>query len=324
MNIFLCGGQSPFGRYVAGAILAVHPDANVFSNSRTSVDPTCLDKLIIAMERVKPEYVIHCDVYGGDTATNHEVSDKLYQNLTSLLNTFEAASFVGAKKVVVYAPQIVYPENWTGPLLESELETLNTNGGINSIRQAFQLAQPIAISYRHQVGIDSLIVVANPTIGEHFLEDLSSSFIVDAIKMVYTAKVNHIQLLTLPWYAKARFELDVAQDVANILSRMMDQPFQGVYNVGIGRSYTGQELAEALKSASGFTGEFKYAVPPKNTTNPVDRYLDTTKLAAQGLDIKIPLDEGLRGMFSKLEKSSSNGRYVGIRLGVGPESLMLS
>ncbi len=85
-------------------------------------------------------------------------------------------------------------------------------------------------------------------------------------------------------------------DVAHFVEAVLDRGAAGVYNVGTGRSVSIRELAAIVMRLAGLRGEPLYGPPrPGDIKHSV---ADVTKARALGWQPQIPLEEGLRRLWT--------------------------
>jgi UDP-glucose 4-epimerase len=85
-------------------------------------------------------------------------------------------------------------------------------------------------------------------------------------------------------------------DVARFVEVVLDRGAAGVYNVGTGRAASIRELAAIVMRLAGLNGEPLYAPPrPGDIKHSV---ADVTKARALGWEPRVPLEEGLRRLWT--------------------------
>jgi len=312
MRILITGARSPFVRHLTEHVLFARPDAELICYSLEDIDFAVLEETILVVQRLRPDVILHCEIYGDDSPEDFEPSDKLFQNMSILLNMFEAAAHCGVGKVVICAPQSVYPEDWFGPLKESDLAMAPIAPGIAPIAQTFQFAAAMGANYLWQTGVRSTMLILGDIIGEHYMEGNKSVPVIAGVQMVRAAMDGRAKLIELPWAPTNSFEFTFAQDAAAIVLHAIETDLSGLYNVGPGRRWSGIEILAALKAASGFTGVMHLQTARPDAAPAKERYLEVNRMAEAGQACATPLAEGLRLLLAAPTRHGLGGGWTNV------------
>ena len=86
---------------------------------------------------------------------------------------------------------------------------------------------------------------------------------------------------------------DLARAVAWALSV---EPAADLYNVGSGQELSIRDLAEMLARVVGYEGEVRWDASKPD--GPPRKFLDSSRLHAQGWRAEVPLEEGIRATYA--------------------------
>lgn len=311
MRILVTGSQSPLGQTVTDHLLAARPNAEVFAYTADVADFATLEETIIVLQRVRPDAIVHCDIYGRDSAPDFEPADKLYQNMAMLMNLFEASSSAGVNKLVICAPAEIYPTAMQGPLTEVDLAKEPQESGINSIAQVFRFASVMSGAYQCQSGLKSTILVFGPLVGKHFLVERELDLAREGLALLKTAKASEAKTVELPWGPSALFDLTFASDAAAVVVGALETPLTGLVNVGAGRLWSGVEVSAALKAATGYSGVVRLKAEIASAPLATSRFLDTGRLAHHGMACPTALEVGFNALLALPVRHAGPGHTKG-------------
>lgn len=255
-----------------------------------------------------PEYVFHIAAKTGGVMLNKQFpADYLAEGTLIALNVLNAAYTYKAKGVVYVSSANVYPEDAPQPMREE----LFMNGRLPYFWSGYALAKTVGVKFCE---------CANRQAGRHFvsailpavygLNDHGTTVIPMLMDKFADAVVNGKPKVTIWGTGKARREFICSEDVVDALLFLMDHGDGGQhYNVGSGVEYTIRDLAETLKTVSGFNGELIF-----DTTKPESagrQFLDSRKLYDLGWKPSIPFEEGVKKVYQEhLRNQCADAEYI--------------
>ena len=230
---------------------------------------------------------------GGILANRDYPAEFIYQNLAMETNVIHSAWKSGVKKLLFLGSSCVYPKLAPQPMREEYLLT----SALEPTNQWYAIAKIAGLklveAYRGQYGFDAISIMPTNLYGPGDNFDLQTSHVLPALMSKFsTAVQNNAPEVTVWGTGSPRREFLHVDDLADaclFLMRNYSEP--ELINVGTGTDITIRELAEIIKSVSGFRGTLSYdTTKPDGTPR---KLLDTSKLTALGWSPKIPLEQGI-------------------------------
>jgi UDP-glucose 4-epimerase len=210
-------------------------------------------------------------------------------NLQGLINVIEAAHLVGARRLTYASTSTLYAGLKEGPYREDAPLPLDSR----SPTEAFKKAGEIVLQhYAERVGVSVVAVRPRQVYGPLYYSmlNLPSRLCHAAVK---GTEPNYGP--AGPPYAEDTGDFTYVKDAAELLTRvhLADQLPHRVYNVGGGRAFTMQELADAVhEMVPDARIELKPGANPAG--NPKDNYLDLTRAREDlGFTPRYPVERGI-------------------------------
>lgn len=269
---------------------------------RTSQELDLKDQQAVAdfFEKEKPGYVfLAAAKVGGILANNTFRAEFLYDNLAIQNNVIHHSYLQGVKKLLFLGSSCIYPKLAPQPLKEEYLLT----GLLESTNEPYAIAKIAGIkmcdAYRAQYGCNFISVMPTNLYGPNDNYDLTKSHVLPALlRKFHEAKQTEAKEVTVWGSGKPRREFLHADDMAAAcLFLMANYNEPGLVNIGIGKDISIAELAETIKSITGFTGKIVW-----DTTKPdgtPQKLLDVSRLNRLGWTAKIDLIEGIRSVYEQ-------------------------
>lgn len=246
----------------------------------------------------KPEYVFAAAAkVGGILANDTYPAEFIYQNLVIQNNLIHNSYLTGVKKFLFLGSSCVYPRLCPQPIKEEYLLT----GELESTNKPYAVAKIAGIiacqSYNRQYGTNFVSVMPTNVYGTNDNFDLGTSHVIPAlVRKFHEAKVSRSDTVTLWGTGASRREFLYADDLADACVFVMNQENSPeILNIGTGVDITIKELAEVIKTVSGFEGKIEW-----DTAKPDGmprRLLDVSRLHAFGWHHKIDLEDGLKMIY---------------------------
>lgn len=249
----------------------------------------------------KPAYVfLAAAKVGGIMANNTYRADFIYENLMIQGNVIHQSYLNGVKKLLFLGSSCIYPKQAPQPLKEEYLLT----GPLESTNEPYAIAKITGIkmcdAYRAQYGCNFISVMPTNLYGPNDNYDLVNSHVLPAlIRKFHEAKERGDGEVVVWGSGAPRREFLHADDLADACVFLMDTYDEpGLINIGIGKDISIKELAEMIKTITGFEGNIVFDMSkPDGTTR---KLLDVSRLTARGWKATIPLHEGVSQIYHQV------------------------
>lgn len=237
--------------------------------------------------------VIHCAAkVGGIKANNNYPYDFLSKNLQMQSNIFDAAALVRIKKLVFMGSSCIYPKFATQPIKEDYLLT----GKLEQTNSAYAIAKIAGIeavkSVRKQLGLEWISVMPTNVYGINDNFNIEEGHVIPALMhKFHFGKISGVSNIELWGDGEPLREFINSNDLASAVYTILNKyKSDEVINVGSGQEISIKDLANLLKSITGYQGSVTW----NNSLNGTPRkVLDSSKLSQLGWRPEIPLIEGL-------------------------------
>jgi len=245
-------------------------------------------------EREHPDFVfLAAAKVGGILANDSYPAEFIRDNLQIETNVIDAAWRAGVKKLLYLGSSCIYPKFAPQPMREEHLLT----GELEPTNEWYAIAKIAGIklcqAYRKQYGFNAISLMPTNLYGPGDNFDLQNSHVLPALmRRFHEAAANGASEVTIWGTGSPRREFLHVDDLADAcLFLMLNYDSGDIVNVGIGSDVTIRELAEMIRSVTGFTGRLTFdASKPDGTPR---KLLDVSKLNGLGWTASIPLDRGL-------------------------------
>jgi GDP-L-fucose synthase len=292
-TIFVAGSGKALGGAVARAfaqrgdrLLGLGPDEPDLCD-RAAVDA------FFAVER--PEWVVYAAGKAGGIGLNRRApADLILDNLLCATNVISAAHAHGASKLLYLASSCVYPREAEQPIREQSLYA----GPLEPTNLAYAVGKLAGLelcrAMRQQHGADFNIAVPTNYFGPGDDFSPENSHVVGALMArMRAASAAGDPELAIWGTGKARREFLFVDDVADAAVFLMrEHSWEGPLNIGSGVALSIAELAELLRTVTGYAGRLVYDAS-KPDGMPV-KVLDSSRLSALGWRPRVDLADGLR------------------------------
>ncbi|MEI8278509.1 MAG: GDP-L-fucose synthase [Bacteroidota bacterium] len=269
---------------------------------RTSSELDLRDQGAVAafFKEQQPEYVfLAAAKVGGIMANNIYRGEFLYDNLMIQNNVIHQSYIHKVKKLLFLGSSCIYPKMAPQPLKEDYLLT----GPLEATNEPYAIAKIAGVkmcdAYRSQYGCDFISVMPTNLYGPNDNYDLQNSHVLPAmLRKFHEAKVNGQAEVTLWGTGTPKREFLHANELAEACMYLMqhyDMP--GIINIGVGDDISISDLAELIKSITGYTGKIVWdSSKPDGTPR---KLMDVSKLSAMGWKSKISLKDGITSVYQQ-------------------------
>ena len=289
-------------RGMAGTAISLSLQRAGYSNqlkpSRAELD--LLDQLAVQQwfNKHHPSVVVLAAAkVGGIQANNNYRADFLLDNLKIQTNVIETAWRAGVRRLLFLGSSCIYPKFAEQPIKEESL----LSGPLEPTNECYAIAKIAGIklceALRQQHGLDSISLMPTNLYGPGDNYNLETSHVLPAlIRRFHEAAEAKADSVTCWGTGTPLREFlhvdDLGEACVFALEHWKPEPDElSFMNVGTGRDLSIRDLAEAVASATGFTGTIRWDSSKPNGTP--KKQLDVSRLAGMGWRARIPLAEGL-------------------------------
>jgi len=296
-RVYVAGHRGMVGSALVRRLEA--EDCEVLSVGRDVVDLRRQADVEGWMAKEKPQAVfVAAATVGGILANDTRPAEFIYDNLLIEANLIHAAFKGGVDKLLFLGSSCAYPKFTSQPLVEDAL----LSGALEPTNQWYAVAKIAGVmlcrAYRRQYACDFISAMPTNLYGENDNFDLESSHVVPAlIAKAHAAKMNGDADMEVWGTGKPRREFLYVDDAADAIVHLMKYYSDDAHiNVGTGADVTIAELAEIIRTVTGFEGGVRY-ITDKPDGTPVKR-LDVTRLNALGWKAKTDLRDGIERTYA--------------------------
>jgi GDP-L-fucose synthase len=242
----------------------------------------------------QPDYVfLAAAKVGGILANNTYRAEFIYDNLMIQNNVVHHAWLNGVKKLLFLGSSCIYPKYADQPMNEDQLLT----GILEPTNEPYAIAKIAGIklcdAYRAQYGCDFISVMPTNLYGPNDNYDLMGSHVLPAMlrKFVEARRAGAPQVTLWGDGSPFREFLHVDDMAAACLHLMEHYAEAGLVNIGTGVDISIRDLAETIRTATGYAGEIVWDSSKPNGTP--RKLMDVSKLHRLGFRHRIDLAEGI-------------------------------
>lgn len=247
----------------------------------------------------KPDYVfLAAAKVGGIMANSTYRAEFLYDNLMIQSNVIHQAFKSGVKKLMFLGSSCIYPKFALQPLKEEYLLT----GVLEPTNEPYAIAKIAGIkmcdAYRSQYGCNFISVMPTNLYGPNDNYDLENAHVLPALlRKFHEARINDQSEVVIWGTGSAKREFMHVDDMADACFFLMQNYDEnGVINVGTGEDLSIAELALLIKKVTEYKGEliFDHSKPDGTPR----KLMDVSKLNMLGWKAQIPLEEGIKSVYT--------------------------
>jgi GDP-L-fucose synthase len=267
---------------------------NVVGKTSDELDLRNRDAVVNFFDDVKPKYVVLAAArVGGIMANSNHPVNFLSDNLRIQVNVLDAAQAMDVERLLFLGSSCIYPKHAEQPIREDSLLT----GHLEPTNDAYAIAKIAGIMHvqavRRQYGRPWISAMPTNLYGPNDNFSSENSHVLPSLIRRYDEALASGAPSVTNWGSgsprREFLHVDELADACLHLLEHYDGPEH--VNVGSGTDATIREIADAVASVVGFTGETKWdSTKPDGTPR---KLLDVSKLAASGWTSKVGLREGL-------------------------------
>jgi len=294
-KIVVTGATGFLGHHIVPILENRYGKENVIGVSSKEYDLTDPIQVKKMFEECRPNILIHLAAYVGGISANKDLAaDFFYINnlLTSL--AFDYAAKKKISKMIYPIGGCCYPHNAISPISEGQL----WEGYPQSESAGYAMAKKVGVvastSYRHQYGLNSIILVPGNMYGEYDNFSLTDSHVIPAtIRKMFEAKQENKKQVMMWGSGKPQRDFVFAGDVAATFPFFIESyNSPDLVNISSGTTTSIKELAETVQELVGYEGEIIW-----DTSKPdgqMIKIFDVQKMKELGLSCPMNLRDGLK------------------------------
>jgi GDP-L-fucose synthase len=292
-SVVVTGGTGFLGRHVVHELEA--RGASVHSVGSAQYDLRVRPKIDRMLADLRPDAVVHlAAVVGGIGANQSQPGRFFYENALMGIELIEACRVAGIGKTIISGTVCAYPKFATLPFAEQNLwdgypEETNAPYGL---AKKMLLAQ--AQAYRDQYGMNIVYLLPVNLYGPNDNFDLQSSHVIPAmIRKFVEAEAISAPAVTLWGDGSPTREFIHVRDAARAFSMALER-YDGrdPVNVGSGEEIAIKDLAEMIRTHSGFSGKIVWDTSRPNG-QPRRRLSTQRAIEAFGFQAEVNFLEGV-------------------------------
>lgn len=279
---------------------------NIVVRSKNELDLIRQSDVEEFFEREKPEQVIVASAkVGGILANNTYRAQFIYENLMIESNIIHSAYKYGTKKLLFLGSSCIYPKLAPQPLKEEYL----LSGYLEYTNEPYAIAKIAGIklceSYYKQYGCNFISVMPTNLYGPFDNYNLETSHVLPAmIRKFHEAKENNAGEVVLWGTGSPKREFLYVEDLAdasyyimqNVEAKELYEQNLTHINIGSGEDLEIRELAETVKSVTGFEGKIVWDTSKPDGTP--RKLMDVSRLHKLGWHHKTSLRQGIEQAYN--------------------------
>ncbi|MBX7059488.1 MAG: GDP-L-fucose synthase [Leptospirales bacterium] len=310
-KVYVAGHRGLVGSAIVRALEA-DGYRNVIGRTHAELDLQDQCQVRSFFDKERPDYVfLAAAKVGGIHANNTFPAEFIYSNLEIQNNIIDACWRYSAKKLLFLGSSCIYPKFAHQPMDEDQL----LSGKLEPTNEPYAVAKIAGIimcqSYNRQHGTNFISAMPTNLYGPGDNYHPENSHVIPALlRRFHEAKTAGDSEVVIWGTGKPLREFLYSDDCARACVFLMrNYDVQGVanggdfINIGSGIEVSIQNLAEAIREVTGFSGRVTFDVSrPDGTPR---KLLDVSKLHRMGWRHQVELREGLRQAYADYLSESS-------------------
>lgn len=316
-RIYVAGHRGLVGSAIVRA-LGRRGHTNILTRTRSELELTdqAQVRAFFAKEKIDEVYLAAARV-GGIHANNTYPAQFIYDNMMVQANVIHEAWRNGVTRLLFLGSSCIYPRMSTQPIREEYLMT----GTLEPTNEPYAMAKIAGIkmceSYNRQYGTDYRSVMPTNLYGPGDNYHPENSHVIPAlIRRFHEAKLKNAEKVVIWGTGAPRREFLYVDDMADASVHVMEldratyevhtAPALSHINVGAGKDVTIGEVAEMIRTVTGFRGRIEFDISKPDGTP--RKLMDSAKLTSLGWSPKVALLDGLIETYTHFSTVISNDR----------------
>lgn len=269
--------------------------ANVLAPKRSELDLLNTESVSNYFSNNRIDYIFFAAARVGGIKANMSFPATFgTENMTMILNVFEAAAYHNVTKMLFLGSSCIYPRDCPQPMKEEYL----LSGKFEPTNEMYAFSKAFGIklcqAYNKQYNTNFISCQPPNLYGENDNFHPEHSHVVSGmIRKFHEAKAANKSEVSCWGTGKARRELMYVDDLADAAIFLMNNYSQtdDFINCGNGTDYSIEELANVVASVVGFTGEIKWDhTKPEGMPR---KLMDSSKINKLGWSSSVSLKDGV-------------------------------
>lgn len=302
-KIYVAGHTGLVGSAIVRA-LEQQGYTNIITKTRKQLDLTDQFSVNRFFDVERPDYVfLAAAKVGGINYNKLYPADFITENLQIQTNVIKSAYDYRVKKLAFLGSACIYPKITTQPIKEEYL----LQGPLEPTNDAYAIAKIAGLvmcqKYKRQYGFNCISLMPTNLYGIEDRFNIEHGHVIPGlINKFVTARDNNDPTITCWGDGSPTREFMFSDDMADACIFLMNNyDSEEIINVGVDNEITMKDLAEKLKTLTGFNGELVWDTTKPNGTP--KRKVCNDKLYNLGWRPKYDLDSGLKIAIDWFEKN---------------------
>ncbi len=257
----------------------------------------------------KPEYVFFAaGTVGGIMANKTYPGDFIYNNLSMISNTLQAAKINKVKKFLYLGSSCIYPRNSAQPIKEEYL----LSGEIEETNKPYAIAKiagiEMCLSFNRQFGMNNICLIPTNIFGiNDNYNPINSHLVAALIRKFHEAKISNAPFVELWGTGTPQREILCSDELAGACLFFMNN-YNGndIINIGVGKDFTISEIAGIIREITNYHGIIKFdSSKPDGTPK---KLLDVSRADKLGWSSKCNLKTDLHKSY--LDFVTNYNKYI--------------
>jgi len=280
-------------------VLHTDKDFTVYVVSKNNYDLTNFDAVCQMFNEYQPDLcILAAGLVGGIEKNISNPSELMFTNSRIIINVIESLPKFNVKNFINLVPACVYPSNLLRPAIPKDLFTSPME--LSSLPYSTAKIASIVMvnALRDQFKLNYTSLISTNVYGDDLEIETHKAHVIPALINRFTeAKLLNKKSITLLGDGSPVREFlhsdDLAMAVLSVVNNNLYQ--KNILNVAGGESVTISELANLIKSVTGYSGEILFSSSEKNGTSV--KLIDGSELREYGWKPLISLKQGIKKAF---------------------------
>lgn len=297
-NVLVLGARGMVGSSIVRQLKREKYE-NILTPARTELDLMCPFTINEYFNKHRIDYVFFAAARVGGIRANIDFPATFgHENMSMILNVFEAAAVHNVAKLLFLGSSCIYPRDCPQPMKEEHLLT----GKFEPTNEMYAFSKAFGIklcqAYNKQYKTNFISCQPPNIYGENDSFHPEHSHVMAAmIRKFEDAKVKGLSTVTCWGSGNARRELMYVDDLAEVCLFLMNNYAEDDFiNVGTNEDHSIKEIAEAVAGIVGYTGQILW-----DTSKPEGmprKLMDSTNINQRGWKSKTTLLDGIKKTYN--------------------------